>query len=214
MEDDKLNAMTTNLVTNTIHAIFLFTYFLLALRHFFKKNSNFTFLIVVSFGFLFFGKVFGIAAHANFAETTTRKIWLILSILNIILSYSISHALNMSYGLRFIILLISCAALFFNTTSPVNNFLPIALSLLFVYIIAAWKSRNLTRIAFLAIVFSNVLWIALRNIENAILGYTIPVIWRYDNDIYHLCLIVSTFLLYKSIVRGDWIYPHESTSRQ
>lgn len=35
----------------------------------------------------------------------------------------------------------------------------------------------------------------------------IPIEYRYDNDVYHLLLIVSTFVLYKAIAGGDWKHP-------
>ena len=71
----------------------------------------------------------------------------------------------------------------------------------------AYFSQARVRLGFLMIAGANVVWILARQIENRHSGHEIPIEYRYDNDIYHLLLIVSTFVLYKAIARGDWKHP-------
>jgi hypothetical protein len=57
------------------------------------------------------------------------------------------------------------------------------------------------------VVTSNVIWIAAREISSFWVGHELPVPLRYDNDLYHLMLIASTFIIYQAILRGYWIHP-------
>ena len=88
-----------------------------------------------------------------------------------------------------------------------GSFVYLALPLILIYLAAAYYSRGLLRLGFLLVVTSNVVWIAAREIASSWIGYELPVHLRFDNDLYHLMLIGSTFIIYQAILRGDWVTP-------
>lgn len=57
------------------------------------------------------------------------------------------------------------------------------------------------------VVISNLIWIVTRHIANYLTGHEIPIEYRYDNDIYHILLILSTYVIYKGIAEGQWKHP-------
>ena len=200
-----MNALFTNSISNGIHALFLFCYFILSLNYRLKNNQKFSSLIVVLFLSLFILKVLGVFAHSSYGIPYEKQIWLAIGLSIVFLNYTIFHAMSAPPFVRLIVILISLSSVWLNIIF--ENFLFIAINSLLVYLLAAIYSSGKTRIAFIFIVVSNIIWILLRESINAYLGYELPEQFRYDNDIYHLLLIISSFLLYRSIVKGDWRYP-------
>ncbi len=203
-----LNAATTNAISNGLHASALLLYFLGALYHYLKKDPHFPLLVILAFLTLFVLKVLGVYVHYSASHSDIIPSWIAISLSAIMLNYLIVQALDMPDPMRalcmFLFLIFSY--LFIVDSDGGRNFLfiYIAIPSLFVYLVAAFYSASLLRTGFLMIVFSNIIWIATRHIENSILGHEIPVAYRYDNDLYHLLLIISTFIIYKATVKTGW----------
>ncbi|ASQ46799.1 hypothetical protein [Legionella clemsonensis] len=200
-----MTAMTTNAWTNALHALFLFSYFLIAAVQWAKGNHKFTIYIVTFFLTILILKLLGVWVHYAFDRSYILKIWIVISLGVIFLNYCLIHAIKISDPVRIIVLLISLMFTFFYLNQ--HNFLYIALSVIFIYSLTAFYSKGLVRTGFIAVVVSNIVWIGLREGANAILGYELPIQYRYDNDLYHILLIVSTYIIFIAIMRGDWSYP-------
>lgn len=199
------SALVTNTISNALHALFLFIYFLFALTHYLKKDRRFTLLIVLSFLSIFIIKIMGAYVHYFGPQPNLTPGWIAISLMIIMLNYLVLHALEIPDGVRasFVFFSIACSFLYLTH----REFIYLASSEMVVYLIVAYYAKSLTRIAFLMIVFSNIIWIAVRTLENWIIGQEINPAYRYDNDFYHLLLIISSFLLLHSITKGDWSYP-------
>jgi hypothetical protein len=200
-----MNALMTNALTNALHAGVLFIYFFLSYSKWLQGNKYFTGFIVSLFLVAFVLKVLGVLVHYYTGNPHVPTLWLTIAMLMILLNYFITCAIKMPDGIRAISIVIS---LFFIGSFIIqNHFFYIALSMIFSYGLAAFYSRNMTRFGFLSIVGANILWIILRKGGEFILQTPIPPEYRFDNDIYHILLIVSTFIIYKSIEKGNWSYP-------
>ena len=200
-----INALFTNSVTNALHAFFLFVYFIGALIHFIKKDSTFSLLIVLFFFTTFILKLLGIYVH-YYAIDNISPPWIAIALLTILLNYFVVQSMQMPNLARIVIVVLTtaCAYLFI-----INNadFIYIALPLIITYLTCAYYAPGMARWGFVMIVLSNILWIAARTIENHIAGHEITMSDRYDNDVYHILLIISTFVIYKAIAKGHWKYP-------
>lgn len=211
------SAILTNSITNGLHALFLLSYFLLSVYQYAKKTPTIhSVLIVLFFFFVFVEKILGVVVH-YFIDTLSPEVfnglWIAISVGTVCLDYCLLYGLAMPNAVRRVGLAI---AILLNTVFIVRamegniEFLTIALSLILVFIMAAYYSKGLTRTAFLCVIVSNVIWIALRMVISFYwINLQENVAYTYDNDLYHLMLVVSTYLLYLSLVRGDWTYPEK-----
>lgn len=205
-----MSAILTNTMTSGLLVIVFFSCFLGALIHRLRGNSYFTRLIVIVFFTLFMLTIMSSLAHFYTDRLPTdllNHLWIAIGVGIVFLNYSLVYAIKIPDSIRILVVLMSLMFLYFFVIF--NEYFFIALSIIFCYTLAAIYSYQSTRVAFIAIIVSNLIWIILREGANYELGYTLPPMYRYDNDIYHLLLIVSTFMLYKSIKEGDWSYPDE-----
>ncbi|KTD22163.1 Uncharacterised protein [Legionella lansingensis] len=200
-----MNAITTNALTNALHAVFLLFYFLIAAFQWIKGNKKFTNFIVVFFLMIFVLKVLGVWVHYAYGQPYVGHLWIAIGLGVVFLNYCLIQAMDVSDSIRIVVIFISLAFTYFNITQ--DSFLFIALSVIFIYSLAAIYSKGLARVGFIAVIASNIIWIALREGTNMLLGYEVPVEYRYDNDLYHILLILSTFIIFFAITRGDWPYP-------
>ena len=92
----------------------------------------------------------------------------------------------------------------FNSANTVQ-FLFVAIPLILVNSVAAYYTKSMLRLGFSMVVISNIFWILARQIENYIVGHEILPQYRYDNDIFHLLLIISTFIIYKAVSTGEFV---------
>jgi hypothetical protein len=207
-----MNAEATNALTNAIHSLFLFLYLSGAAKHYLRDNERFTGSIVAFFLILFVLKLMGVYVHYFPSMEGLSHAWIAISLLVVFLNYVIVHAMETPGFFRGFTVLMS---LIFSLLFIVNagNFVYVALPLIFIYLAAAYYSRGLVRLGFLLVVASNVFWIAAREIASFWIGYELPVHLRYDNDLYHLMLIASTFIIYKAILRGDWVNPSRAMAK-
>lgn len=201
-----VNAILTNAVSNALHASFLFIYFIGALIHYFKKDHTFSLLIVFFFLTLFILKILGVYVHYYDANAVLPPAWIAISLLTIMLNYLVVQAMEMPEFSRMLVVFLSIVSSFLFIVNG-GSFAYIALPLMIIYLIAAYYSRAMLRWGFVMVVISNIIWIVSRYIENHIAGHEISAAYRYDNDVYHLLLIISTFIIYKAIAQGYWKHP-------
>ena len=201
-----MNAETTNAFTNALHALFLFLYLTGSIKHYLCNSERFTGSIVVFFLILFVLKLMGVYVHYYPSKESLSRAWIAISLLVILLNYVIVHAMETPEFFRGFAVLISLIFTFLFIVNE-GDFVYLALPLILIYLAAAYYSRGLLRLGFLLVVTSNVVWIAAREIASSWIGYELPVHLRFDNDLYHLMLIGSTFIIYQAILRGDWVTP-------
>ncbi|VEG92471.1 DUF6962 family protein [Legionella spiritensis] len=200
-----MDAIITNALTNALHALFLLSYFILAFLQWQKGNAKFTGFIVSFFLIVFLLKILGVLVHYLSGNDYVNDLWLAIAMGVVLHNYFLIHAMRIPETLRAITMVFS---LFLAGCFIIHdNFIFIALLLIMVYLLAAIYSEKLTRFGFISVITANIIWIILREGSRFILGYEVPIEWRFDNDVYHLLLIIATFIVYLSIQRGDWSYP-------
>jgi len=206
------SAVLTNSVTNGLHAFFLLTYFLFSIYHY-KKGVIRSLLIVYFFFFLLMVKILGVVVHYfiyGLTPAAFKSLWIAISIGSLCLDYCILYGQEMpnfwrraALGLAALLNLIFCVQVYYGE----GQFHYIALSLIVIFIVASFYSRGLTRVGFVCTIISNLVWIGMREfVSRYVVNLQTHMQYRYDNDIYHLMLIASTFILYLSLMRGDWVY--------
>lgn len=201
------DATITNALSNATHAFFLLLYLIGAIIHYLKKDHTFSLLIVLFFLNLFVLKVLGVYVHYYPSHLHLPPTWIAISLLVIMLNYLLVQAMQMPDISRVIVVFLSILFTFLFLTHD-GNYIYIALPVMVVYLIATYYSQAKVRIGFAMVVVSNILWIATRHIENYIAGHEIPLEYRYDNDVYHILLILSTYVVYKGIAEGQWKHPN------
>lgn len=204
------DAILTNAITNFLHAICLFIYFVSASIHYLKKEHTFTILTVLFFLTLFILKILGVFVHYFDVNASLSPGWLAITLLTIMLNYLLVQSIDMPDITRITAMFLSIFSTFLFLTSN-GDFTYIALPITLVYSIAAYYTRSMLRLGFLMVITANIVWTVIRHIENHILGHEIPIEARYDNDIYHLFLIVSTFIIYKAGAKGYWVSTKRSS---
>ncbi len=198
---------TTNAISNAVHAFFLLLYLISACIHYFKKDDTFSLLIVFFFLILLVLKVLGVYVHYYPSHLYLPPAWIAISLLVIMLNYLLVQSMQMPDLCRVIVVFLSIIFTYLFLTHD-GNYTYIALPVILVYLIAAYYSQAKVRIGFVMVVISNLIWIVTRHIANYLTGHEIPIEYRYDNDIYHILLILSTYVIYKGIAEGQWKHPH------
>ncbi|MCC5792666.1 MAG: hypothetical protein JJT82_08695 [Legionellaceae bacterium] len=201
-----MNAIIMNTISNGILSLFLVYCVLRSAFLYLRGDPKYTLFIVLTFLTLLGITLLGAWVHYVHAAPYAQYLWQAIALAVVFLNYSVTYAIDMSDKVRVFAMLLSLVSMgIFNYSS---HFIVIALLLIFIYSLAAYYSTRRARLGFIAIVLANIAWIMMRKGANAMLGYEVPLEWRYDNDIYHLLLIVAFYILYRSIEQGDWSYPN------
>lgn len=195
-------AETTNALTNALHALCLFLYFLGAVRHRRRGSDRFSESIVYLFLLLFVLKVMGVYVHYTPHSVSVKYVWGVISVGLIFLNYVMLHTIAAPIACRV------GAIAFFITSSSLSlligaDYIYLAVPLAVISFAAAHFSYSTLRLGFIASGISNLVWIGSRKITAWYLGEQVPVAYRYDNDVYHILLIISTFMIYKAVAQGD-----------
>jgi hypothetical protein len=198
--------MLTNFITNGLLAITILFYTLSSAIQWLEGNKKFTGFIVLYFlSFLVLSLLATLAHYLAKDTDNSAPIWFVISLGIIFFNYCLIYAIKVHDFVRVLVIFFSLVCIYYFHVT--GHFLFIASASMLIYLLAAIYSKGLTRLGFITVVISNLFWLALRAGTNLVLGYAVPIQYRYDNDIYHFLLIISTFIVYKSIVRGDWSYP-------
>lgn len=203
-----MSAIITNTITATLFALSLFIYFVYAFIHWLKQDRRFPDVIMIFFFSIFF--FISLSAWAHYScwsrlFTCHNEVWLAISLGIVFVNYTIAYAMKMPNILRILVVLISLTLLWFEVT--LQRYYYDAFSFLLISIIAVIFSKGLTRIGFLGIFITNLLWVVIRIIIDFHLHGRIQPQLRYDNDVYHLLEIIFTFIIFKSVLKGDWQHP-------
>ncbi len=203
-----MNAILTNTVTDGIYALMLVYFSFQITTHWYKGDRRFNSLIVFFFLTLLADILLGCWAHGVTGIVSDRyleRLWLAISFVTIFLNYCLIYSIKIPDTARMVIVVVTLGMLFFFRVF--DTFIFIALSMLLTCIVTAYYTKGLARFGFICIILSNLIWIFLRLLLEYLLGHEVPAEYRYDNDFYHVLLMISTYILYKSIWRGDWESP-------
>ncbi|MDF1929713.1 hypothetical protein PGH45_06100 [Legionella pneumophila] len=195
------DATSTNAISNAVHAFFLLLYLIGACIHYFKKSYFFTFDCIF-FLILLVLKVLGVYVHYYPSHLHLPPAWIAISLLVIMLNYLLVQSMQMPDLCRVIVVFLSIIFTYLFLTHD-GNYTYIALPVILVYLIAAYYSQAKVRIGFVMVVISNLIWIVTRHIANYLTGHEIPIEYRYDNDIYHILLILSTYVIIRVLPKGN-----------
>ncbi|MCL1128019.1 hypothetical protein [Shewanella surugensis] len=193
------NSQLSNSFTNSLHAtaLGLYTYWVYA------NPENYSLLIILVFLFMFIGKILGVLAHLPAIETQRNRhvtVWILITLISVALNITTLIALNLKSIFLFIGILVSCffsAMYLWSLSRSAGYFAFLVLGYLSTLIICIYTSIGILRFAWICLLLSNVVWILLEKI---------PFLRKkqWHNDIYHLLLIGSTYLLYDSVTLGLW----------
>jgi len=191
-----------NSFTNFLHATALAIYAFLVYVGMQAGNTLYTPLILSLFVLLFVLKVLGVLVHLPRIEqgvTVRNVLWTGIALGVLVLNMVTLQALHLHttvVAVGTIGTAVSVVVFLYILRTRVR-YVPIAFSLFFVYLLAAFYTCGLLRVGFFLVVASNLLWILLARV---------PFLYEraYHNDIYHLALIISTFVLYHSVSLGLW----------
>lgn len=198
-----MDAVVTNILTNAVHASFLILYWAFAYYFLRLHRYKFTPLIVGFFFLCALLKIYGTLLHYSPVLYHSSSAWFALALLSFLLNIVILESLDMKESLKIICIILSLVMIWLG--APLyKNFATIAIPILLISLVAAVHLKGLARLGFLLSVASNLTWIAMRFLGTYFYGDTLPASLRFDNDIYHVMLVVSTFFIFKGAMRGDW----------
>jgi hypothetical protein len=212
------SAILTNSFTNALHACFLLIYFILVSKQY-KLGKIKSILVVFLFFIFFVEKVLGAIAHYflfSLSPAAIMSIWIVISFNAVLLTYFLLYSLDIPNVWRrsalvacAILNLIFCVDTYFGS----SHYGLLALSGVITFSTAIFFTHRLTRLGFICIICANVFWIIARLVIST---FFIDIErgnewYRYDNDVYHIFLIISTYIVYLSLVREDWTYPKKTT---
>ena len=190
-------AEITNAYTNALHAFCLLIYFCAAVRHRRLGHPDFNRSLVAFFFILFALKLMGVYVHYLPRSEVVNVVWaaiaVIVNLMNVVLLRGIGAGTAFTTAAAAVSISATIAFGF------ARDFMFIALPEGVIGLSAAYLCRGMLRWGFVAVV----VWIGARKITAVVLSGELPTEFRYDNDIYHFLLIISTFLIYKGIARGD-----------
>ncbi len=198
-----LDATTTNIFSNGVHATFLLLYFIGAVTHYIRKDHTFSLYMVCFFFSLFIAKLLGVYVHYYYLDKVKLEFaGDAISLIVILLNYFIIESIKLPNIIKIFTMFISVT---FSFLYIIHNggFIYVASPLLIGSLFVAYYSKSMLRLGFIMVIFSNIIWIVARFIENHIAGHEIAPAYRYDNDVYHLLLIISTFIVYKAVAKGE-----------
>lgn len=200
-----MNAIYTNAYTNALHAIFLLSYFLLALYYRVKGDARFNLLIIILFFTLFVLKVLGFFAH-YLAFSSAQDVWTAISLgvvfLNYVFVYSFSCPLVFRLCVVFISLVCSGAKIMLHGHPA--GYLFIIVETLFCSVGLSFYTKGYARYGLIGVTISNILWTLMLFFGLWWFQGKFPVEYRYHNDIYHLMLMASMLMLFLAVRRGEW----------
>ncbi len=193
-----------NSITNAMHAAALITYTTLVYYYMQAGDERYTVWIFLTFLFVSILKFLGIIVHLPWVDLPNRErhnfVWILISIGLVFLNYATLRAIHIPMWaliLGMLITVLFCGLYVHSLFVRTGTFFLIAIALASVYTLCAIFTQGLLQIAWICMILSHVLWLGLERVP-----------WleqrKLHNDIYHLALIASSFILYKSIAEGLW----------
>lgn len=213
-----MDAHFTNTLTNLFHAGFLFSYFLLTIKYKLSKN------VKVFFFLIFSSKICGASVHYTQNLLLQDFLWVIITVQLCFINYFSSRIIHIRNTFLFLLIptvsaIIFCLPAVSRITKtplllglanlfPLNpeDFTYLAIAILWVSFSSIFKTYSWVRLGFLFTFLSNIIWIALRKFLTNLHGGFLPPDLRYDNDVYHFLLIISTYILFKGLKNTNKFY--------
>ncbi len=197
-----LGVMSLNSFTNLLHAAALGTYAYLVYAEMLAGNAYYTPYVLYSFLLIFVLKLLGVLVHLRSIEqhkTWSTTLWTIIAVGVCVLNYTMLVATAMEPVVVWVgtAVTVVCAALFINSLRTELWFAYIAGATAVVYLLVALFTCGALQLGLVLIVASNVAWVLMKRV---------PYLYdnSYHNDIYHIALIVSTYVLFDSVSLGLW----------
>ena len=194
--------VSLNSVTNFLHALALGTYSWLVYESMRAGDPLYTAAILYTFLLIFFLKIVGVVVHLKPIERDrlwSTILWSVIAVGVCFLNYALLVATNMPTPVVIggMAVTLVCVALFLNSLRTELRFAYIAGAVSVVYLVVAVFTCGDLRLGLILTVLSNIAWIIL---------VKVPYLFErgYHNDIYHIALIVSTYVLYDSVSTGLW----------
>jgi hypothetical protein len=192
-----------NSITNAMHATALLTYTVLVYTQMRAGDERYTSAILLTFLFVSVGKILGMIVHLPAVEHHRERhnfFWTLISVVVVALNAATLLAIRaplwaLAGGTGATVIL--CALYVHSLFTGTGSFYFIAAALAIVYTLCAALTTGVLQLAWVLLIFSQLLWMGLERVP-----------WleerKLHNDIYHLALIGSSFVLYKSIATGLW----------
>ncbi len=192
-----------NSITNAMHATALGIYAYLVYQGLMNNEAYYNIWILLIFLTVFILKLLGVLVHIPRIEKDRawhNFLWIAISILIIGLNVFTLTALKAGFELFLFGVTVSsilCVLYIRSLFTGTGAFFWIALAMAFMHILCAFITEDILRIAWICLLLSSLLWILLSHV---------PFLLRhkFHNDVYHLALIASTYLLYSTISTGLW----------
>ncbi len=192
-----------NSITNAMHATALGIYTYLVYLGLINKDPYYNIWIFLLFFSVFILKILGVIVHIPKIEQNKKWhnfFWIIISVLVIGLNTVTLVAVNVNWTILLTGVAVTsllCTLYIRSLYTGSGDFILIALTMAFIHILCAVVTEDILRFAWICLLFSSLLWILLSRV---------PFLLRrkFHNDIYHLALIASTYLLYITIPTGLW----------
>ena len=181
----------TNSITNGVNVLILFAYCVIIT----KSRKNYSRTVPYVFYLSFVITLMGVLVHYFKDYGISTYLWcfidfFLLCFVMLLVDLFISNKL-LKIGLFLLNIFLAISYLF-----NMNSFMPLALMQLLTFIILIPIIKyNIARIAFSSMVASNILWIVMLKM-NFIPGY--------HNDIYHVCLIISSYIFFVAARKESW----------
>ena len=193
-----------NSITNLMHAVALTTYTILIGRALALGEEHFTVWIFVTFFIVMIVKYLGMIVHLPVVDLHDRRhhtFWIAISIAVIFMNAFTLLAIQAHAGIVIAGTAITgglCGYYMHTLFRPDRgNFAFVALAMVIEYGLCAALTTGPVRFAWVCLIASNALWVALKQVKALSER-------KLHNDIYHLLLIGSSYLLYDSITSGLW----------
>ena len=192
-----------NSITNAMHAAALAIYTYLVYQGLINDKPHYTIWIFLLFLIVLILKLIGVLVHIPRIEKDRRWhnfFWVIISVLVIVLNVVTLEAVNSGWILFTAGVTVSsilCVAYIRSLFTGTGTFMWVASAMAFMHILCAVITQDALRAAWICLMASSLLWIVLSRV---------PFLQRrkFHNDIYHLALIASTYLLYTTVSTGLW----------
>ncbi len=199
-----MSSVYTNALTNLLHAMALGAYFVLAWKRSRCWPDLYNGWVVAFFGLLLFLKCSGVLVHWPEMAWAAPGIWLAIAVGSCVAGWTALVAQGVSQ--RYLRGAIIAAVVLTVIGVSRQNFLFLACAQLSMTGVLAFQARGLLRLGWMGVIVSNLSWILMRQLlQDYSRKYAVDFVHiRYDNDIYHLMLIVSTYLLFRSVSLGLW----------
>ena len=181
----------TNSVTNAINVLILFAYSVIITKSKKKYLKTVPYVFYLSFVLAFMGVI----VHCFKDYRVSMYLWCFIDFF-LLCFVMLLVDLFIESNLFKIFLFLLNGAFAITYLFNMDSFMSLALMQLLTFIILIFTIKyNIARIAFSSMIASNIIWIVMAKMQ------FIP---GYHNDIYHVCLIISSYIFFVAAQKESW----------